>query len=316
MNKTKLEKSIDKLGADFPNLNWDFRPDPSGGRNERISQWLGSPDEDVMICAYKGKNIHEIFHRQDFFFINFAYRGDYRALSARFDNEITIKQGSIYIGQPYSGYAIHASSRDDIVIPGILIKKETFFNEYLAPLSQDPAMLRFFLEPRVDRFSDEFIHITPPADSPVWPLLELMIMEYADKKEDTQRILKPMIFSVMMIIAREYRRENRENADLSPAEQMMSYIDSHLDDVTLSDLAAHFGYHPNYVSSMLHRETGSTFSNILLKKRMERSSLLLRNTTLSIEKIAELSGFKSTSNFYKAFRGYFGTSPMEHRQKA
>jgi AraC-like DNA-binding protein len=141
-------------------------------------------------------------------------------------------------------------------------------------------------------------------------------MEYADKKEDTQRILKPMIFSVMMIIAREYRRENRENADLSPAEQMMSYIDSHLDDVTLSDLAAHFGYHPNYVSSMLHRETGSTFSNILLKKRMERSSLLLRNTTLSIEKIAELSGFKSTSNFYKAFRGYFGTSPMEHRQKA
>lgn len=61
------------------------RPDPAGGRNARISQWLGAPDEEVMVCAFVGDHIHEEFHRQDFFFVNFAYRGGYRALSARCD---------------------------------------------------------------------------------------------------------------------------------------------------------------------------------------------------------------------------------------
>ncbi|MCI6067240.1 MAG: hypothetical protein MR707_03270, partial [Galactobacillus timonensis] len=39
------------------------------------------------------------------------------------------------IGQPFSGYALRSSPMTDIVIPGILIRKGVFFNEYLSPLS-------------------------------------------------------------------------------------------------------------------------------------------------------------------------------------
>lgn len=204
IDQAALESAIDVLGKEFPALNWNFRPEPRGGSNEQISQWLGDEKEEVMACLFKGKRIHERFHRQDFFFVNFAYRGSYRALSARSDNEITLQEGDCYIGQPYSGYALRGDSAGDIVIAGLLIRRETFFNEYLAPLSADPDLLRFFLAPQENRYSDEFIKLTIPENSPIWMLLDMIIIEYANHREDTQKVLKPMIFTVIMMLTRVY----------------------------------------------------------------------------------------------------------------
>lgn len=305
----KVKKVVDQLGKDFPNLNWNFRPDPSSGRLEYISQWLGEDDEEVMLCAFKGKHIHERFHRQDFFFLNFAMQGDYRALSSRNEEETLVEEGDCYIGQPFSGYALRSHSQEDIVILGILIKKEVFFNEYLTPLSSDPVLLKFFLDYEIDQYSDEYIHLKLDMDSPIWELLNLMVVEYANKKEDTQKILKPMIFSLMMFLTREYEGQKYEGQESDLSDDMVRYIEGHLDEVTLGSLSTHFGYHPNYISSMIHKKTGKTFSEILLSLRMKRAELLMKNTDLSLEKIADMIGYHNTSNFYKAFRTCFGESP-------
>ena len=84
-----------------------------------------------MICVFKGKQIQEPFHRQDFFFINYAYKNSYQALSEKNNNLITINEKECYIGQPYSGYALRADSNEDVVIIGVLIRKDSFFREYL-----------------------------------------------------------------------------------------------------------------------------------------------------------------------------------------
>ena len=147
------EAALAELSRRFPTLRWDFRPDPVGGRTELISQWLGDPEEEVMLCAFTGDHIDERFHRQDFFFINFAYHGTYEALSARYSNRVTLEEGDCYIGQPYSGYAMKKSGPDPVSIVGILIQKEAFLREYLAPISEDPVLLRFFLEPMKNRYA-------------------------------------------------------------------------------------------------------------------------------------------------------------------
>ena len=89
----------------------------------------------------------------------------------------------------------------------------------------------------------------------------------------------------------------------------------HSDVVTLQDIAAHFHYHPNYVSALLHRETGRKFTEILLEKRMERAVLLMKNTTLSLEEISSMLGYSNHSNFFKAFKAYYGTTPREYISK-
>ena len=308
-----LELAINKLAHDWSHLNWDFRDFDVNGQPDKMSQWQGDPKDDIMIVVFKGRHISEPFHRQDFFFVDYAYRQNYNALSSKYDNLITVREGDCYIGQPFSGYALRGDSEDeDIVMIGVHIKKEAFFKEYLPALSTDADMFRFFLDPQTDKYSDEFIHISFERTSPVRSLLELMVIEYADKKEDTQLVLKPMVLTLFMHIARRYRLERSGAQPATLTDNIVRYINSHPESVTLKEIAAHFSYHPNYVSSLLHRELGKTYSDIVLEKRMDRAVILLRGTTLSIEEISAMLGYSNTSNFYKAFREFYGTTPREY----
>ena len=45
---------------------------------------------------------------------------------------------------------------------------------------------------------------------------------------------------------------------------------------------------------------------------MSRAVILMKNTTLSNEEIAAMLGYSDQSNFYKAFREFYGVSPREY----
>lgn len=306
---TRLETAIEALSDYFRSRNWAYLDNAP----EKTYAWPAGDDEDIMICVHKGSSIHELFHRQDFFFLNFAYKGDYGAISYRYDNQITVCEGECYIGQPSTGYALYGQSEEEIIIVGILIRREAFYKSFLSVLCADSDMLRFFLEPDIKEFSDEFIRLKFEEDTAIRALLEIMIIEYADKKEDTQDILRPLVMSVLMLCARQNRLPDRQREKGSKlCEQIIAYINTHADDISLKSVATHFGYHPNYICNVLRKGVGRTFSEILLDVRMKRATALLRNTGLSIEEISDISGYGDTSNFYRAFLRYFGCSPREY----
>lgn len=311
MNKN-LSLAINKLGIQFNNLDLTFHKMNTQNPNDITSYFPGLDNEDILVCVFKGREIYEPFHRQDFFFINYAYQNNYDALSAKYDNLITIYENECYIGQPYSGYALRGKNENNLVIIGVLIRKDVFFKEYLPIIYQDADLFRFFLNPQTDKFSDEFIHLSVNKFHSIRTILELMVLEYADPKTDTQKILKSMLQTLLLEIARQYRMENVKITKTTLAEKVLAYMDDHSDVVTLKDVAKYFGYHPNYLSSLLHKEIGKTFSEIVLEKRMERAVLLMENTTLSIEEIATMLGYSNHSNFYKAFKNYFKTTPRDY----
>lgn len=301
-------KALSSLAGAFQNLPWDFRPVERDGRTELVSQWLGRPAEDIMVCAFRGKHIDEPFHRQDFFFFNFAMANDFSVLNNSPDNRISIHEGDCYLGQPYSGYALRGDSEQDIAILGVLIRRETFLREYLGSISSTPELFRFFLEPSRNSRSDGFIHFHLADDSPVWPLVKQMAVEYAGDADGCQGILKPLTLVLTLLLAREFQgRRTEEIPTLSG--RILAYMDTHPETVTLKEVAAHFGYHPNYISALLPRETGRRFGEILKEKRLERGRLLLENTLMTVEDIARMLGYDSTTNFYKAFRARFGIPP-------
>ena len=306
-----IDLAIKKLGMEFASLDLTFHRMKNGKPGDVTSYWPGSEDEDVLVCVFNGKEIHEPFHRQDFFFIFYAYKNSYQALSEKYNNLIVIGEDECYIGQPYSGYALRADSEVDVTIIGVLIRKDSFFREYLPTVYTDSDLFKFFINPQKNKFSDEYIHLPVAREHAIRMILEMMVVEYADRKEDTQRILKSMLQTLLLEIARRYRIEKAGTSPRSVTEQILDYMGDHSDVVTLKDIAAHFHYHPNYISALLHRETGRKFSEILLEKRMERAVLLMKNTPLSIEEIAAMLGYSNHSNFYKAFKEYYGVTPRE-----
>lgn len=315
MEQSLLSHSLEHLGKIFAERSWKYLDVPADSPMARSYEWPGAPDENIMICVHKGPHIQEIFHRQDFFFFNFAYKGDYGALSYRNDNRITVHENECYIGQPFTGYALSAHSKSEIIIIGILIRKEAFFRTFLPALSADTKLFHFFLDPQTNEYSDEFIHLKFDDSFCIRTFLEMMVIEYANPREDTQAVLQPMVLTLLMIVARQYRQSVPVPAGETLSDQIVRYIGAHPADVTLKDIAAHFSYHPNYISTLLHRETGKSFSELLLEQRMERAVTLLKGTDLSIEEIAGMLGYSNNSNFYKAFRQYYHDSPREYLKK-
>ena len=137
-------------------------------------------------------------------------------------------------------------------------------------------------------------------------------MEYADPQQETQALLKSLTGALLLHIARRCRVVAPRQIDQSLSDRMVDYMREHMDSVSLAVLGKHFSYHPTYVSNLLKKETGKTFSELLLQLRMERAVLLLRGTSLSIEEIAAMLGYSNSSNFYKAFRTYYDASPRDY----
>ena len=312
MSSLQLKTALDELGQFFDTISWQFRPSPDGDPNAPTQLWPGSAEDDIMICVYKGCSIEQDFHRQDYFFFNFAYQGNYGALSARFDRRITVHEGECYIGQPYAGYAPNGKSAHEIIIVGVLIRKDAFFKTFLPVLSADSKLFHFFLTPQINAFSDEYIHLAFEDPLTIRCLLELMVIEYARPKENTQEILKSFTLALLMLVAREYSRRHPAPEKSLPIDRILRYIAEHSDNVTLAATAARFGYHPNYLSGYIRRQTGKRFSELVLEQRMQRAAALITGTDLSIEEIAPMLGYTSNSNFYKAFRHYYGVPPREY----
>ena len=314
MCNKQLSAALEQLGTEFDAIQWKFRKFPSGDPQEKTQLWPGDPADDIMICVYKGHSIAQDFHRQDYFYFNFAYQGDYGALSYQFDHRITVHEGECYIGQPYAGYAPNGHSDKEIIIIGVLIQTQAFFKAFLHVLSANQKLFRFFLNPQINEYSDEYIQLKFDELFPIRSLLELMVVEYANRQENTQNILKSLTLALLMYVTRQYDKSNPNMESSKLSDQIVQYIGEHFDTVTLNELARHFSSHPNYISGYIHRETGKSFSELLLEQRMQRAAALLTGTDLSIEDIAAMLGYSNHSNFYKAFRSYYHVSPREYAE--
>jgi len=79
-------------------------------------------------------------------------------------------------------------------------------------------------------------------------------------------------------------------------------------------LAGIMHFHPNYFIKFFKRHMGTSPVHYIVRKRMEKSKLLLNLKDASITEIAEAAGFNDVSHFSKAFKNHTGFSPTEYRR--
>ena len=97
--------------------------------------------------------------------------------------------------------------------------------------------------------------------------------------------------------------------------QCINYISSHLHEpIRLKNIAKDLGLNKNYLSEIFRRETGSTFSDYVLQKRIEAAGTLLLDTDLSASQIADTLAFSSQSYFIRLFKKRYGVTPGAYRR--
>jgi two-component system response regulator YesN len=76
-----------------------------------------------------------------------------------------------------------------------------------------------------------------------------------------------------------------------------------------------FNLHPSYLSQLFKMETGMNYHEYLMTLRIERAKQFLSTSDLSINQIAEKTGFGNYRTFSAVFRRLEKSGPSEFRRK-
>lgn len=96
--------------------------------------------------------------------------------------------------------------------------------------------------------------------------------------------------------------------------EVMNYVEFHLqEELDLQALADRFAVNASYLSRRFRQETGSTLTEYVNRKRIERAMALLITTDLPVSEISAAVGILDNSYFSRIFRKQTGMTPREYR---
>ncbi|MGB8452003.1 MAG: helix-turn-helix domain-containing protein [Anaerocolumna sp.] len=108
------------------------------------------------------------------------------------------------------------------------------------------------------------------------------------------------------------------NADsASFVESVKKYIKAHLDseDLNRNSIADAIHMNPDYISYLFHKQSGQLLSTYIKSERINAAKKLLITTDLSLQAIADSTGFSNSSYFHKQFKKTVGITPQQYRTK-
>ena len=108
-------------------------------------------------------------------------------------------------------------------------------------------------------------------------------------------------------------QSSTEGQDPHASAQLLIYIGENFkNEITLSTLAAAFGYNPSYLSRYFKETFGIGFNRYVTMLRLREAVLLLKEGTKSVTACALESGFRSLRSFYRSFYEEFGCTPRAY----
>lgn len=109
---------------------------------------------------------------------------------------------------------------------------------------------------------------------------------------------------------------SRKNQHEEVFEEVLHYLGADYNqDLSLTDVAERFHYHPSYFSMLFKQNVGLTFSEYLSDLRLREAARLLKDSSLYAAKIGQRVGYPSAAYFTKAFKKQFGMSPDQYRKR-
>lgn len=85
--------------------------------------------------------------------------------------------------------------------------------------------------------------------------------------------------------------------------------------ITLEEVADRLGISAGYFSRIFSSETGETFSNYVIRRRIEYARELIMTTNYKFYEIAEMCGFSSPVHFNNTFKKLCGVTPNQYRKE-
>lgn len=138
-------------------------------------------------------------------------------------------------------------------------------------------------------------------------LNQLLLQESVNEIKDNALDVLERIFNLVLV------GENAPNEFL--LQDLKEYIQEHLhEDISLQDVADRMFFSTVYFSRFFKKQTGETFSNYLMRVRMEHAVKLLKSN-IKVTEISEACGYHDPSYFTRIFKEYYKYTPKDYARR-
>lgn len=250
-------------------------------------------------------------HSHNYFEINYVLSG-----SCTFVFEKTsriLSAGELCIIAPASEHDIVIE--DDSTVFTIMLRKSTFERTFFPLLSRKDLLSYFFRMILQDDSHANYLLFFAQNDNVMKNILRNAIGECHLNDRYSNTCCISWINLLFSTLLRNYSKtlqfyDYTMGYDFS---LVLQYIQHNYQTLTLTSLAKIFHYSEPHLCTLIKRNTGHNFSDLIKKLRMADAVDYLLGTNLKISEIAEQIGYHSPDHFSRVFRSVYGVSPQQYR---
>lgn len=254
-------------------------------------------------------------HRHDFFEIECTLRDS--GLHYIGGESVEMHRGDICIVPP--GARHNTYLYPDGIMINIKIRKSTFENVFTNILQDKTSLSEYFVKTlySADYCNSLTFHC---GDDPfIEELLLFMYEEQFSEKKYANKVIDGLIMTFFAYLIQNYDDTLEFSTAINNSSERMieieNYIRQNYKNATLKKTAEHFYLSPQYLSTIIKRQTGKSFTEILRSIKMQRARDMLMNTKMKIDDICEAVGYHDTTQFIRTFKKQFGTTPKQYKKQ-
>ena len=232
------------------------------------------------------------------------------------DSTITLEEGELLMMAPNVCHGIKVF--DDSVVINILIRQSTFLDIFLNTVRNKSQISLFFLGNIYEKNIIRYLLYHTAGDMVVRNYILDMYMEQIHMDKYSDRIICDLMTIFFAQLTRRHGRtvhmSDTPDHKIEHGTEMLIYIMDHYNQITLVELAEYFHYSVPYCSSIVKEITGTSFSDLITKLRMQQGENMLLHTQMSISDISEQIGYKNPETFIRCFQRVYHMSPSQFRK--
>lgn len=280
-----------------------------------------SAGENVAVhCHYTPKQPdtppHDSFHMHDFFELLYVYSGSF---INQFDSGETIEIGTdrLLLLNPYAVHAPRAANQGSIGF-NILLKK-SFVEKYLiGTMTGNRIFFNFFFD-SLCTGAHTASYLIFDRDEALDQTALNLLTEIAEHHCYYDQMVNSCLIALFAQLARIQQQKHTQDLqgllDDRKISSILLYVRHHYAGITLESTARHFSYSTAYLSRLIKKHTGQSFSELVTNQKLEAACGYLKNSSLSTDQITQAVGYNDSSYFCKAFKKKYCITPAEFRRE-
>ena len=307
----------------------DAPPGPGPGGGPVPEDQIGDRDFLIGACFPNQSNVRvgihhnpppciitQIPHYHDFFEIVYVTSGECLNVINRQD-ELTVDPRHILLMNEQTRHTICNLSSQTHTF-NLLLKHDFVAQILMGLLNGDSDVFRFFLHSLYgERSSNNYLYLE--INPEITGHFDAIVNEYfGENPFYEQMIMSHLVMAFGEMARLQQKSVVLKNQRLSQSGQIgdiLQYIRLNYSTATLASTAVHFNYSEGYLSRMIKKHTGQSFSDIQQEVRYQIACNYLNGSCLSLEQISDLVGYQTVGGFFKGFKKKYGLSPGEFREQ-